>query len=113
MEPVVAPLPPEAEANDDVGMSLMAGEETDAVVELLRAELGDRMRVTDCITYLKLETGAGHLEVRFGDVAEVLGRRFTMADFQTIFSSYYGRPSITDELIRVDASMTAGVLDDD
>jgi hypothetical protein len=36
-----------------------------------------------------------------------------MADFQTIFSSYYGRPSITDELIRVDASMTAGVLDDD
>jgi hypothetical protein len=105
--------PTQAETNDDVGMSLMAGEETDAVVQLLREELGDQLRVTDCITYQKLETDAGHLEVRFGDVADLLGRRFTMADFQAIFSSYYGRPSITDEWIRVDASMTAGVLDDD
>lgn len=105
--------PTQAETNDDVGMSLMAGEETDAVVQLLREELGDQLRVTDCITYHKLETDAGHLEVRFGAVAELLGRRFTMADFQGIFSSYYGRPSITDEWIRVDASMTAGVLDDD
>ena len=105
--------PTQADTNDDVGMSLMAGEETDAVVELLRDELGERLRVTDCITYLKLETDAGQLEVRFADVAELLGRRFTMADFQSIFSSYYGRPSTSDEWIRVDASMTAGVLDDD
>jgi hypothetical protein len=106
-------VPQQAQANDDVGMSLMAGEETDAVVEILRDELGDRLRVTDCITYLKLETDAGRLEIRFAEVAEMLGRRFTMSDFQAIFSSYYGRPSITDEYIRVDASMTAGVLDED
>jgi hypothetical protein len=105
--------PAQAEANDDVGMSLMAGEETDAVIELLGEDLGPRLRVTDCITYRKLETDAGYLEVRFDDVAERLGRRFTMADFQAIFSSYYGRPSMTDEWIRVDASMTAGVLDDE
>ncbi|MGH8998984.1 MAG: MmoB/DmpM family protein [Acidimicrobiia bacterium] len=106
-------LSQQAQTNDDVGMSLMAGEETEAVVEILRDELGDRLRVTDCITYLKLETDAGRIEVRFGEVAELLGRRFTMSDFQAIFSSYYGRPSITDEYIRVDASMTAGVLDED
>jgi len=109
----VTVTPPPAEANDDVGMSLMAGEETDAVVAVLRDDLGARLRVTDCMTYLKLETDAGHLEIRFDDVADLLGRRFTMADFQAIFSSYYGRPSLTDEWIRVDASMTAGVLDDD
>ena len=103
----------QAQTNDDVGMSLMAGEETDAIVELLREDLGDSLRVTDCITYLKLETDAGRIEVRFGDVAEMLGRRFTMSDFQAIFSSYYGRPSLTDDYIRVDASMTAGVLDDE
>jgi hypothetical protein len=99
------------EANEDVGISLMAGEEADAVVDILREELGDRLRVTDCITYLKLETDAGHLEVRFADVAEVLGRPFTLGDFQAIFASYYGRPSVDDDQIGVYASMTAGVFD--
>ena len=98
-------------ANDDVGMSLMAGEEADAIVELLREELGDRLRMHDHITYLKLETDAGQLEVRFAEVAEALGRTFTMSDFQTIFSSYYGRPNLLDDRIVVSASMTAGVLD--
>jgi MmoB/DmpM family protein len=101
----------ELQANDDVGMSLMAGEEADAIVDILREELGERLRVTDCITYLKLETDAGALEVRFDDVAEMLGHRFTMADFQMIFSSYYGRPHLVDDRIGVYASMTAGVLD--
>jgi len=45
--------------NDEIGISLMAGEEADAIVELLTEELGDRLRVKDCVTYLKLETDAG------------------------------------------------------
>ena len=101
------------QANDDVGMSLMAGEEADAIVAILREELGDRLQVTDCITYVKLETDAGQLEVRFADVAEMLGHRFSVADFQMIFSSYYGRPHLVDDRIGVYASMTIGVLDGD
>lgn len=101
----------QAEANDDVGMSLMAGEEADAIIEILRDQLGDELRVTDCVTYMKLETAAGQLEVRFDDVAEILGHRFTMSDFQTIFASYYGRPSMLEDQIGVYASMTAGVSD--
>ena len=100
-------------ANDDIGMSLVAGEEADAVVELLKEELGDRLRVTDCITFLKLETDAGALEVRFAEVAEVLGRRFTMHDFQVIFSSYYGRPHLVDDRMGVYTSMTAGVREEE
>jgi len=42
----------------------------------------------------------------------VLGRPFTRSDFQAIFSSYYGRPELLDDLMGVYASMTAGVLDD-
>jgi hypothetical protein len=103
----------QVEANDDVGVSLMAGEETDAIVDILREEMGDRLQVTDCITYLKLETGTGHLEVRFDEVAELLGRPFTMSEFQMIFASFYGRPSLVDDRLTVSSSMTAGVLDSD
>jgi hypothetical protein len=99
-------------ANDDVGISLMAGEEADAIVEILRAELGDDLRVSDHITYVKLETSVGKLEIRFAEVAELLGRRFTLEDFQVVFSSYYGRPQVSDDHVAVHANMTAGVLGD-
>ncbi|MEW6470780.1 MAG: MmoB/DmpM family protein [Actinomycetota bacterium] len=100
-------------ANNDIGMSLVAGEEADAIVELLKEELGDRLRVTDCMTYLKLETDVGKLEVRFADVADILGRRFNMHDFQVIFSSYYGRPHLLDDRMGIYESMTAGVREGD
>lgn len=100
-------------SNNDIGMSLVAGEEADAIVELLKEEMGDTLRVTDCITYLKLETDTGKLEVRFADVAEILGRRFNMHDFQVIFSSYYGRPHLVDDRMGVYESMTAGVREEE
>ena len=99
--------------NDDVGMSIMAGEEADAIAEILRDELAGRLRVRDCITYLKFETDAGQIEVRYADVAEILGRRFTMHDFQEVFASYYGRPHLTDDMMGVYSSMTIGVSDDE
>ena len=99
------------ETNDDVGMSLIAGEEAEAIVELLREQLGDRLKVRDAVTYLKLETDAGQLEVQFSDVAEMLGRPFTLSDFQTIFASYYGRPSVDDDMAGVYADMNAGITE--
>lgn len=101
----------EVQPNNDIGISLMAGEEADAIVSILTEELGERLRVSDHVTYLKLETDAGKLEVKFDDVAEILGRRFTMGDFQTIFCSYYGRPHLLDDRMSVHESMTAGVLE--
>lgn len=100
-------------ANNDVGISIFAGEEADAIIELLREDLGDRLRVTDCMTYMKLETDAGKIEVRFDDVAEVLGHRFSQADFQTVFASYYGRPSLLDDRMVVSTGMNVGVIDYD
>ena len=100
------------EANDDVGMSLMAGEEADAIVELLTEQLGDRITVRDADTYLKVETGTGQLEVQFADVAEILGRPFTLSDFQTIFTSYYGRPYVDDDMAGVYADMEMGIVTD-
>ncbi|MDQ1566479.1 MAG: hypothetical protein QOF96_1359, partial [Actinomycetota bacterium] len=38
------------ETNDDVGMSLIAGEEADAIIELLTEQLGDRITVRDAST---------------------------------------------------------------
>lgn len=99
-------------ANEDVGMSLTAGEEADAIEAILRDELGDRLRVTRAPSYVKLEA-AGALEVSLADVAELLGRAFTLADFQMIFATYYGRPYVDDEKIGVYSSMTVGVLDDE
>lgn len=96
--------------NDDVGISLMAGEEADAVVSLLRDRLGDALRVSDHVAYVKLETSIGQIEVRFEDAAEVLGRPFTLGQFQVILSSYYGRPTVDDDMFGVYSSMTAGVI---
>jgi hypothetical protein len=99
------------EANDDVGMSLIASEEADAIVELLTEQLGDRLKIRDAVTYLKLETDAGQLEVQFSEVAELLGRPFTLLDFQTIFASYYGRPYVDDDMAGVYADMNAGITE--
>jgi hypothetical protein len=100
-------------ANGDVGISIMAGEEADAIAEVLREEMGDSLRIKDCITYLKFETDSGQIEVRFDAVADVLGRHFTMHEFQEVFASYYGRPHLVDDRLGVYASMTAGVRDDE
>jgi hypothetical protein len=97
---------------DDVGISLMAGEEANAISEILRDALGDGLRVSDCTTYLKLETESGSLEIHFEDVGEKLGRPFTLSDFQLVFASYYGRPCVRDDMIGVYSSMTVGVSDD-
>lgn len=101
----------QVEANDDVGISIVSGEEADAIIEVLTATLGDDLRVTDHNSYMKLETSVGQLEIRFDEVAEVLGRPFTANEFQIVFSTYYGRPTLYEERIVVSASMTAGVLD--
>lgn len=100
-----------AVANDDVGISIFAGEEADAIIQILSEDLGDELRVTDCITFMKLET-AGQIEVKFDDVAELLGHRFTPGDFQAVFASYYGRPSLLDDRIVVSTGMSVGVTDD-
>jgi hypothetical protein len=99
------------EANDDVGMSLIAGEEADAIIELLKAQLGEELTVRDAVTYLKIETGVGQLEVHFAAVADLLGRSFTLSDFQTIFASYYGRPYVDDDMAGVYADMDMGITD--
>ena len=101
----------QALANNDVGISIFAGEEADAIIELLREELGDELRVKDCLTYKKLETGTGRIEVKFDDVAEILGHRFSMSDFQAVFASYYGRPSLLDDRMVVSTDMSVGVID--
>ena len=101
----------QAVANNDVGISIFAGEEADAIIELLTEELGDKLRVTDCLTYMKLETDVGKIEVKFDDVAEVLGHRFSQGDFQAVFASYYGRPSLLDDRMVVSTDMSVGVTD--
>jgi hypothetical protein len=105
------PVPDQVQPNDDVGMSLMAGEEADVIIDLLRESMGQALRVTDCTTYVKLETGSGRLDVRFDDVADALGRPFDLGAFQMIFSSYYGRPLVLDDRIALCSDMTAGVID--
>jgi hypothetical protein len=101
------------ELNDDVGISLMAGEETDAIVDLLAEQLGDQLRISDCVTYVKIETDVGQLEIQFSQVAEMLGRPFSLGEFQLIFSSYYGRPEVFEDMIGVYASMERGVTESD
>lgn len=103
----------QAVANNDVGISIFAGEEADAIIEILREELGDKLRVTDCLTYMKLETAVGKIEVKFDEVAEVLGHRFNQGDFQAVFASYYGRPSLLDDRMVVSTGMSVGVIDYD
>lgn len=96
--------------NEEVGMALRAGDAADAVVEVLGAELGDRLRVEHHLNYLKLRTEAGKLEVRFADVAEVLGYPFGAGDLGAILSAYYGRPDLLDDRLELHADMRAGVF---
>jgi hypothetical protein len=99
--------------HDEVGVSLAAGAEADAVLEVLTTEPGAAVRVDRRATYVRIETDAPPLVIRYDDVADVLGYPFGPGEFQAILSAYYGRPALAEDSISFHAAMTAGVLDED
>ena len=96
----------ELQGNNQVGIVIPNGEEAEAITELLREQMGDRLEVTVGGAYTKL-VADDSIEIRYQEVAEILGRRFTASEFQIIFASYYGRPSMDDDMIGIYSEMIA------
>lgn len=88
------------EQNDDVGICLMSSEESEAVCQALAERLGDAVRIERGPTFVRVEA-RDRLEVGFDQVSEVLGREFSLSDFQMILSTYYGRIRIDDDQVGV------------
>ena len=98
--------------HDEVGVSLAAGAEADAVVEVLGEDLGGAVRISRRASYVRIDSTVGELVIRYRDVEEVLGYPFGAGEFQAILSAYYGRPTLAEDRISFSSAMTAGVLDD-
>jgi MmoB/DmpM family len=86
-----------------VGMSLMAGEETEAALEWIRRAHPDtRIKFRDC--YYKVER-EDVLEFEMAPISEQLGRELTTEMFLVSMSTYYGRMVRSNDKIQVFAEI--------
>ena len=86
-----------------VGMSLMAGEETEAALELIRQAYPDtRIKFREC--YYKVERD-DVLEFDMPAISERLGRELTTEMFLVSMSTYYGRMVRSNDKIQIFADI--------
>lgn len=86
-----------------VGMSLMAGEETEAALEWIRRAYPDtNIKFRDC--YYKVERD-DVLEFDMPAISEQLGRELTTEMFLVSMSTYYGRMVRSNDKIQIFAEM--------
>lgn len=94
---------PSTKPRRSVGMSLIAGEETEAAVEWLREAHPDaRIRFRDC--YYKVERD-DLLEFDMPAISERLGRELTTEMFLVSMSTFYGRLVRSNDKIQVHAEI--------
>jgi hypothetical protein len=90
-------------ARRTVGMSLMAGEETEAALEWIRRAYPDtNIKFRDC--YYKVERD-DVLEFDMPAIGEQLGRELTTEMFLVSMSTYYGRMVRSNDKIQIFAEM--------
>lgn len=86
-----------------VGISLMAGEETEAALEWIRRAYPDtNIKFRDC--YYKVERD-DVLEFDMPAISEQLGRPLTTEMFLVSMSTYYGRMVRSNDKIQIFAEM--------
>lgn len=86
-----------------VGISLMAGADTEAILELTRRKYPDaQIDFRDC--FYKVER-QGSLDWSMEDVSERVGRPFDTDLFLVNMSSYYGRIVISDGRVQISSEM--------
>lgn len=83
--------------SNKVTMILMAGEEADAVAEVV-AESQPRASITNHGAYIEIE--ADHdLRIDLPQISERLGRPYEVETFLVILSSYVGRINVEDRMV--------------
>lgn len=86
-----------------VGLSLMAGEETEAALEWVQEAFPDtRIKFRDC--YYKIERD-DVLEFDMPAISERLGRELTTEMFLVSMSTYYGRMVRSNDKIQIFADI--------
>jgi hypothetical protein len=86
-----------------VGLSLMAGEETEAALEWIKEAYPDtRIKFRDC--YYKVERD-DVLEFDMPAISERLGRELTTEMFLVSMSTYYGRMVRSNDKIQIFAEI--------
>ena len=86
-----------------VGISLMAGEETEAALEWMQEAYPDtKIKFRDC--YYKVERD-DVLEFDMSAISELLGREMTTEMFLVSMSTYYGRMVRSNDKIQIFAEI--------
>ena len=86
-----------------VGISLMAGEETEAALEWIREAYPDtKIKFRDC--YYKVERN-DVLEFDMSAISELLGRELTTEMFLVSMTTYYGRMVRSNSKIQIFAEI--------
>ncbi|MGD9531587.1 MmoB/DmpM family protein [Pseudonocardia sp.] len=87
------------QVRDTVGISLIGSSESAAAVEMVLDEMPDA-KITDNDCFYKIERD-GILRFDMAELADRLGREYTVHDFLVNMTSYYGRIVVSDGLVEI------------
>lgn len=88
---------------DTVGISLIGSAETTVAVEMVAEEMPDA-KITDNDCFFKIERD-GLLRFDMADLAERIGRSYSVHDFLVNMTSYYGRIVVSDAAVEIYADI--------
>jgi hypothetical protein len=88
---------------DTVGISLIGSAETSVAVEMVAEEMPDA-KITDNDCFYKIER-EGLLSFDMADLAERLGRDYTVHDFLVNMTSYFGRIVVNEATVEIHADI--------
>jgi propane monooxygenase coupling protein len=91
------------QVRDTVGICLIGSTESATAVEMVREEMPDA-RVSDRDCFYKIER-EGLLRFEMADLAERLGRPYSVHDFLVNMSSYFGRIVVNDGVVEIHADI--------
>lgn len=88
---------------DTVGISLIGSAESAAAVEMVAEEMPDA-KITDHDCFYKIERD-NLLRFEMANLAERLGRDYTVHDFLVNMTSYFGRIVVNDGVVEIHAEI--------
>lgn len=88
---------------DTVGISLIGSSETSVAVEMVADEMPDA-KITDNDCYYKVEREK-LLRFDMAELADRLGRAYSVHDFLVNMTSYYGRIVVSDDAVEIHAEI--------
>lgn len=82
--------------NHSVSVKLINGDEADIICDLME-ELNDDLIIEDHATYITIQREREELRFPMDEIAEAMGRPYTVSNFLAVLATYKGYIEVNDD----------------